>query len=820
MKLSEIRERFIKFFEDRDHKFYESAPLVPKDKSVLFTIAGMVPFKQFFLGYDKAPSSRATSPQRCIRTSDIDVIGSTARHLTSFEMLGNFSFGDYFKEEAIKMGWELITKELGIDRNRLIVTVYKDDIDAFRIWEKIIPASQIVKLDKDNNFWEMGETGPCGPSSEIYYAFDGINDFDPDDERFIEIYNMVFMEFNKDGGSISHLPNKNIDTGMGLERVAMVMQRAETVFDIDVMIPLKSSLRSMTDVINDKAEKIILDHIRAACFLVYDGVRPSNEKQGYVLRRLIRRAAKFGYEMGLSNFLYKLVKDVAESYPFIKEKINSIERVIRKEEEKFDEVLSRGLDFAKNYIEATDEETLDSDFVFKLYDTYGFPIELTKDLALKYGKKVDEDAYNRRFKEHQELSRKNKSFTKDRISEQELKGIPSTIFTGYHNLEDKGNLIKVREIDDRYEMIFDKSCFYAESGGQVADRGTVSSNSFKGKVVDVQKCNDVFIHYVEGVEGEPEKGVYDLKIDEQFRSKVKANHTATHLLHSAVKNVLGSEVGQAGSLVTDEKLRLDLNIDRAISNRELEEIEVLVNREILKNSEITTTSKNIEDAKKEGAIAYFEDRYGDVVRVVTIPNFSKELCGGTHASHTGEIGLFKIVYEKSISSGIRRIEAITGLSAYEYLKNRELELKSVASKLNSQEKDILSKIDNMIEKQIELKNKLSLLENKVLYKAIESSFVNPEVIDGVKVVEVELEPNLISRLAKIKDRSNYLIFAFSIQGDLVLITDRDFNLGAILKKVLVKMGKKGGGRPDFARTKLEHNEIKEVIDSVKENIFG
>ena len=599
----------------------------------------------------------------------------------------------------------------------------------------------------------------------------------------------------------------------------MVLQNVESVFDIDVMVSLRDKIRELSSIINEKAEKIVMDHLRAACFLIKDGVRPSNEKQGYILRRLIRRAAKYGNELGLTNFLYKLVGELANNYDVIKSSLDKIVEVIKKEEEKFSEVLDRGLEFAKKNIDETVEERLDPEFVFKLYDTYGFPLELTKDIAEKHGKTVDEDDFNRRFKKHQELSRKSATFSNKESSKEKIldifKARGATEFLGYDLLSTSANLISSEDRDDIIEMIFDKTPFYAESGGQVADRGVIESDNFKGEVIDVQKINNIFVHYVRKISGNLSEQIYKLNVNRDFRERVKRNHTATHLLHLAVKNVLGDSVGQAGSLVDDKRLRLDLTIDRAISKEELKQIEDLVNREIFLNENVSTSHHKLEDAKKLGAIATFEDRYGDNVRVITAGS-SKELCGGTHASSTGEIGIFKITAEKSISSNSRRIEAITGIECFNYLNSIENSLDNISKKLSSPINAIEDRVEKLVIENGEMKNRLGTLESILLEQKLEKFFKSKE-----EIIKTELDTNLINRLNpnKIK-QDRYFIFAYSKEGDIALLSSGlDLNLGSILKEALSSIGKKGGGKSNFARTKVSPEEIDKLYSMIKKSII-
>lgn len=834
MKVNDIRKKYLDFFKKKGHKIYDSAPLVPNDPTLLFTVAGMVPFKPFFLG-DKIPyNKRAASSQRCIRTNDIDNIGVTDRHLTFFEMLGNFSFGDYFKKEAIEWGWEFVTKELKISEDKLIVSVYEEDEESYNIWKDDIGINpeRLKKLDRANNFWETGESGPCGPSSELYYAFDGTDNFDPDSDRFIEVYNLVFTQFNKENGKFIPLPNKNIDTGMGLERIACVLQGVKSVFDIDAFKPLRDSLIFLSKKRDEKSERIIIDHIKAASFLIFDSVLPSNEKRGYVLRRLIRRAAKYGNEIGMNISLHKLVDSLIEYYPELTKDRDHISNVIKKEEEKFAEVIDNGIKFVNDEIDnvkKSNQKELSSTIVFKLYDTYGFPFELTKELADKANISVNEEEFNKKFEEHKKLSKSASNFKEDVVSSNKVDEIykkhGKTNFIGYDELESNSEVIEIFDSNDILEVVFNKTPFYAESGGQIGDKGLIESENFIGEVIDVQKHKDIFIHFVKPIKGNIVKGTkYLLKVNRDIRNKIKANHSATHLLHAAVKNVLGDNVSQAGSYVDSERLRLDLTIGRAIIKEELAKIESLINIEILKNSSIEVLSTNMDKAKEMGALAYFEDKYGDVVRVVSISKFSTELCGGTHVTKTGDIGIFKIVSERSLSSNTRRIEAITGLEVLKLLNSYEDNISQISNLLKVPKDLIVDKIEKNIEENISLKMKLGNMNSLFVKDVLKKELDKNCKIKDIPFIDVVLEGGsdmLDKSNSKIKTISdNYILFTTSI-GDSILFSislskniSKKVKAGDVLKDSLIKIGRNGGGRPDFAQTKLDSIEDVEKLKNI------
>lgn len=810
MKVVEIREKFLNFFKERDHRVYDSFSLVPDDKSILFTIAGMIPFKRIFLGIDKPNTNRATSSQRCIRTGDIEIIGLTPRHLTSFEMLGNFSFGDYFKKEAISYGWELITEEFKIPKNKLIVTVYKEDEEAYDIWSKIIDKDQIVRLDKDNNFWTSGESGPCGPSSEIYYAFDGLNDFDPESERFIEIYNMVFMELNRENGKYSDLPNKNIDTGMGLERLAYVLQDVDSVFDIDSVRPIVDKIKSLAKEKDIVSERVLADHVRSAALLIGDGIRPSNEKRGYVLRKLLRIALRYMKKLNMNCSLTFLVDEVLIQYPHLKDCRSNILENIEMEEKKFGDVLKRGLVYFNEYIRENIEKVIDADFVFKLFDTYGFPFELTKEIALENGREVSEKDFNIKFANHRNVSKNSLAFKGEDISEEYIHKISKqhgeSKFLGYEELTSKSTLIDFFVKDNLIEMIFTATPFYAESGGQIGDIGRVFNANFEGKVVNVQKKLGIYIHYVEPIKGKVSLGDYILEVDSTFRKAISINHTATHLLHAASKIILG-QASQAGSLVTDKRVRLDLKVDKTVTDKDVKSIELLVNQKIEKNLSLKTEVEDLDKAVASGALANFGDRYGDIVRVVSISKFSKELCGGTHAKSSSDLRIFKIISFKKIAAETYRVEAITGNEAIKHMNSNIKLIDELAKKLNSLPKDIIDRTEKLIADSKKLKKDMDVLNVSMLNSQLKNA--KSRTINNIEVIDIRVDLNKPEKIPNLDDAIIYdkFIAMITFKDDFLVIkisknlTDI-LHVGDKIRDMLESIGRKGGGSKELAQIKL------------------
>ena len=862
---NEIRKSFVDFFKSKEHKHFESASLIPDDKSLLLTVAGMVPFKPFFLGEKEAPFPRITTYQKCIRTNDLENVGRTPRHHTFFEMLGNFSFGDYFKKEAIEWSWEYITKVLKLDPERLYVSVYKTDDEAYEIWNKEIgvPEDRIVRLGEEDNWWAAGPVGSCGPCSEIYYDTQNMGknneeiNCKPGDEgdRFLEIWNLVFTEWNRlEDGSLVPLPEKNIDTGAGLERIASVVQKKDNNFETDIFMPIIKGIEKVLDIKKEEFEitvKVIADHIRASVFLIADGVLPSNEGRGYILRKIIRRAfgagivAKQKLEITKDDlFLYKLVpyvvENMKEAYPELVEKQEYIEKVLRLEQERFALTLKNGIEMLTEEIEKMDKEgtkKLSADASFKLYDTFGLPFELTELILENQGYEVSEEEFNQRLEEQVKRSKNSRVTVSDMIKDDFIDKFfeehGKTEFTGYEKFEDEGKILHIAKSEgiSGYEVIFDRTPFYAESGGQVADTGIITSGEFEGKVVNVVKKHDVFIHQVEIVKGiAPAVGAeVKMKIDADRRKDIQRNHTATHILHKVLRENLGTHVEQSGSLVDDEKLRFDFSHYEAIEPEMIEKIEKDVNDIILSNLKVKIDFENIEDAKKRGAMALFSDKYGDVVRVVEIDGYSIELCGGAHVKSTGEIGLFNIESESGIASGTRRITATTGHASLKYVNKLEEKLSKVAGMLKTDGKNVVDVVEKYIAEAKSIVKEYEQLQTKLVKYEINELLENVDEINGVKVLKAAFANKDVNELKEIVDRgkeklqSGIIILGTNNDGKAIFVVGVTKDLiskvkaGEIVKVAAQVAGGNGGGRPDFAQAGgKDGNAVKEAVDKAFE----
>ena len=862
---NEIRKSFVDFFKSKEHKHFESASLIPDDKSLLLTVAGMVPFKPFFLGEKEAPFPRITTYQKCIRTNDLENVGRTPRHHTFFEMLGNFSFGDYFKKEAIEWSWEYITKVLKLDPERLYVSVYKTDDEAYEIWNKEIgvPEDRIVRLGEEDNWWAAGPVGSCGPCSEIYYDTQNMGknneeiNCKPGDEgdRFLEIWNLVFTEWNRlEDGSLVPLPEKNIDTGAGLERIASVVQKKDNNFETDIFMPIIKGIEKVLDIKKKEFEitvKVIADHIRASVFLIADGVLPSNEGRGYILRKIIRRAfgagivAKQKLEITKDDlFLYKLVpyvvENMKEAYPELVEKQEYIEKVLRLEQERFALTLKNGIEMLTEEIEKMDKEgtkKLSADASFKLYDTFGLPFELTELILENQGYEVSEEEFNQKLEEQVKRSKSSRVTVSDMIKDDFIDKFfeehGKTEFTGYEKFEDEGKILHIAKSEgiSGYEVIFDRTPFYAESGGQVADTGIITSGEFEGKVVNVVKKHDVFIHQVEIVKGiAPAVGAeVKMKIDADRRKDIQRNHTATHILHKVLRENLGTHVEQSGSLVDDEKLRFDFSHYEAIEPEMIEKIEKAVNDIILSNLKVKIDFENIEDAKKRGAMALFSDKYGDVVRVVEIDGYSIELCGGAHVKSTGEIGLFNIESESGIASGTRRITATTGHASLKYVNKLEEKLSKVAGMLKTDGKNVVDVVEKYIAEAKNIVKEYEQLQTKLVKYEINELLENVDEINGVKVLKAAFANKDVNELKEIVDRgkeklqSGIIILGTNNGGKAIFVVGVTKDLiskvkaGEIVKVAAQVAGGNGGGRPDFAQAGgKDGNAVKEAVDKAFE----
>jgi len=843
MRVDEVRERYLKFFEARGHKIYPSDSLVPaNDPSLLFTGAGMNQFKEEFLGRVKG-SKRATTCQKCLRTGDLENVGKTAGHHTFFEMLGNFSFGNYFKKDAIFWAWEFLTKELAIQESDLWVSVYKDDKEAYDIWKdgvRLRP-DRILKLGEKDNFWpsnapDMGPNGPCGPCSEIFFG-------GPDR---VEIWNLVFTQFDrKDKGVLESLPSKNIDTGMGLERIARVLQGKKTNFEIDSFQPIVSEIMNLSRSVNGNREKsetiqnvsAIADHIRAVTFAISDGVSPSNEERGYVIRKLIRKAFWYGRSMGLEKpFLYKIVPVVAlvmkKPYPELTDQRENISQIVMEEEKRFKNTMDEGTDRLKIMLaESGKSGVLSGENAFKLYDTYGFPLELTQEIAEGENIKVDMGGFEKRMAEQRakskvgsniEISIFDKISVADSVTVEIKKHQEKTPF-----VEDKEELetkvlrivsgdMKKNEIEkgEKGVIFLEKTNFYGEKGGQVGDAGWLIKN---GRVmVGISNAIDVagiVQHKADIKEDKLKVGDSVIaKIDLGRREDIRKNHTATHLLHNALRKVLGLHVKQAGSLVASDRLRFDFSHFKAVTDEELTRIENLVNENIIKNSPVSINEMSIEDARKKDVIALFGEKYGDIVRMVSVGDYSRELCGGTHVPRTGEIGIFKIISESSIASGMRRIEAITGRAAYEKIKQEEILIKEIAVELNVKPEDIAKEIEKLASRLKQAEKNLEVFINKNVQDTSGSLLESVKKIKGVDVIVSEVRNADSSFLRKngdlIKDKLVRGVFVLAAEkNDKIAIivgvgkSLRSGKLDAvkILNNIGSSFGIKGGGRPDFAQ---------------------
>ena len=853
---NDIRSRFLKYFAEQNHAIIGSSSLVPQDDpTLLFTNSGMVQFKRVFMGEEKRDYTRASTCQRCVRAggkhNDLENVGHTARHHTFFEMLGNFSFGDYFKEDAIRMAWEFLTVNLGLDKEKLWVSVFEDDDEAFGLWEKIedLPEGRIVRLGEADNFWAMGDTGPCGPCSEIHIdQGSGVGCGRPecaigcDCDRYLELWNLVFMQFYRDEtGRMTPLPKPSIDTGMGLERVAAVMQGKHNNYDSDLFSGLISKIAGLSaknygqDDRVDTALRVIADHSRATAFLVADGMLPSNEGRGYVLRRIMRRAVRFGRSLGLKKpFLAEITAEVAKTmanaYPHLTEAANLLAKVVTNEEERFRETLDNGLAMLNTEIRRLQKEnssTIPGEFIFKLYDTYGFPVDIVRDVALEQGFSIDEAGFARSMEEQRALSKKSWKGGSLAAMPPGVKKLVAeghkTSFVGYKthraNSVIKGLVDHAGEDADRagqgerVSVFCPETPFYAEAGGQIGDQGEIVGPNGSARVLDtIIVADGVILHETEVTQGSLALDEQvELKVMEGRRQRIACNHSATHILHAAMKSVLGGHIKQSGSLVTPERLRFDFTHFSPITPEQLEMIEKIANEEIRANTPLDTTMLEREEAIKTGAVALFGEKYGDTVRVVSIGNFSKELCGGTHVRATGEIGLLKITSETGIAAGIRRIEAVTGPEAVNIFQARERQLAKLANLLKVPADSLDAKIEKLINANKDLEKEVSRLTAKLTLSDIDGIIKNARVVGETKVVVARVvldSPKTLRELGdKIRDKlgRGIVVLGGEYQGKAALLamvskdlTDT-YKAGNIIKEIAVLVGGKGGGRPDMAQ---------------------
>lgn len=846
---AEIRQMFLDFFHEKGHEVISSSSLVPhNDPTLLFTNAGMNQFKDIFLGKEKRDYTRATTSQRCVRAggkhNDLDNVGYTARHHTFFEMLGNFSFGDYFKKDAIHFAWEFLTGEkwLALSKEKLLVTVYESDEEAYSIWanEIGISSDRIIRIGDNkgmsyasDNFWQMGDTGPCGPSTEIFYDHGehiwGGPPGSPeeDGDRFIEIWNIVFMQFNRQAdGTLLPLPKPSVDTGMGLERIAAVLQHVNSNYDTDVFNQLITKTAKVLNIndLENKSLRVIADHIRSCAYLIVDGVLPSNEGRGYVLRRIIRRAVRHGHRLGAKEvFFYKLVQPLIEVMGNAAQELKSqrvlVESALKNEEEQFLRTLEHGLSVLDVELDKLSDNVLPGEAVFKLYDTYGFPFDLTADVCRERNIEIDEAGFEKAMEAQRQRARKSNQFNTD--YSQTIKGDHETEFAGYHHLASEASVLGLFEKGEPVSeikapaqaiIVLDRTPFYGESGGQIGDTGTLMGDNLYFDVIDTQKYGQCVGHVGMLTQGTLRLGdTITAAINAEQREKIKSNHSATHLLHAALRQLLGDHISQKGSLVTPDALRFDFSHSGSISSEDIMEIENQVNAQIRRNLPVETEEMCLEEARKKGAMALFGEKYGETVRVLSMGDFSVELCGGTHVMHTGDIGLFRIVSESGIAAGIRRIEAITGQAALDLMHDDQQQLNHIAQVVKTDKKALFEKITQLLEqtKQLEkemrqFKNQSAVSKSAQLLNNIVKINDKNILVAEIKGVEAKVMRTMIDEI-KNKVKSGVVILA-AIHGNKIHLAagvTQDLTAcikaGEIISLLAEKVGGKGGGRPDFAQ---------------------
>jgi alanyl-tRNA synthetase len=841
MKTSEIRSRFLDFYAKKDHRIVPAGSLVPgDDPTLLFTNAGMNQFKDVFLGTDRRDYSRATTAQRCVRAggkhNDLENVGYTARHHTFFEMLGNFSFGDYFKREAIQFAWSFLTEELKLPKEKLWVTVYKDDDEAADIWinEMGIDPNRLSRLGDKDNFWMMGDTGPCGPCSEIF--FDHGEDVpggppgskDDDLDRYIEIWNLVFMQFDTlDDGSRVSLPKPSVDTGMGLERLAAILQNVHSNYEIDLFQSLIKAAMRVTGCndIENRSLRVIADHIRSTSFLIADGVIPSNEGRGYVLRRIIRRAVRHGYKVGGTGLFFNelvddLVMEMGEAYPDLSKQKDHVKKVLLIEEEQFARTLANGMSILEAGIKDLKGSEIPGTLVFKLYDTFGFPADLTADVAREKGLTIDEAGFESAMNEQRARAKSANKFKLDRDVDLNLPG--QTKFLGYEFLTGEGTILKIlknnEEVDSLVEgesgtVILDQTPFYAESGGQAGDQGRLSNEAADMVVSDCQKLQGHFLHIVELTKGSITTGdCLQAVVKKNERENTGRHHSATHLMHAALREVLGDHVQQRGSLVTFDKLRFDFSNLEAVTTEELRQIEQIVNREILGNSSVSTELMNVDQARESGAMALFGEKYDDEVRVLSMGDngFSKELCGGTHVARTGDIGLFRITSEGGVAAGVRRIEAVAGPYALNHIRIQDELISDLQAKFKCSAEQLPKKAKQNLSLVKELEKQIEQLKTKMASAAAGDLTSKAKDVNGIKVLAVRLDgidaKSLRSTMDQMKDKlgTAVVVIAAVTEEKVQLAAGVTKNLipglkaGDLVKEIGAIMGARGGGKPDMA----------------------
>ncbi len=867
MKSAKIRQAFLNYFAEQGHDIVASSSLVPgNDPTLLFTNAGMVQFKDVFLGQEKRANNRATSSQRCVRAggkhNDLENVGYTARHHTFFEMLGNFSFGDYFKREAIRFAWDFLTKELGLPEEKLWVTVFEDDDEAADIWlkEMGVSAERFSRMGEKDNFWAMGDTGPCGPCSEIFYdhgeSVPGGPPGSPDEDgdRYIEIWNLVFMQFNRSAdGTMKPLPKPSVDTGMGLERIAAVMQNVHSNYEIDLFqhIIREVARISGTEDLKNSSLNVIADHIRSCAFLVVDGVIPANEGRGYVLRRIIRRAIRHGHKLGINEpFFHKLVaplsEEMGEAYPELVSNKSRVEETLLAEERQFSRTLDNGMSILEKAISELQDKVIPGETVFRLYDTYGFPVDLTGDIARERGLSLDMDGFEAEMAQQKAQARSASQFeTTEALDIQLEKG---TNFVGYNALEADATVLALFHENQPVEkliegqtgiVILDTTPLYAESGGQVGDCGTLKNAKLNFTVKDTRKQGEYFLHMGILEEGELVVGeALGCSVDNSLRQPIALNHSATHLMHAALRNILGTHVQQKGSLVSPRYLRFDFSHNQPLSESELRQIETMVNQQILANAEVGKQVMSMDDAKEKGAMALFGEKYGDEVRVVSMgartaegTEFSIELCGGTHVNRTGDIGLFKILQESGIAAGVRRIEAVTGSAAVALIQDNEDRLKQIAGVLKSGTDVVVERVEQLSAANRQLEKELDQLKAKLASSQGSDLASQAEEIKGVMVLAAIVEGLDSKALRETTDQlknklGSAVVVLAAVSGDKVSlvagvtsdVTDR-VKAGDLVNEVARKVGGKGGGRPDMAMAGGNSpDQLPEAISQVKQYV--
>lgn len=855
MKSTLIRQKFLAYFNQFNHEIVPSSSLIPhNDPTLLFTNAGMVQFKDVFLGHENRNYSRAASVQRCVRAggkhNDLENVGHTKRHHTFFEMLGNFSFGDYFKLDAIRFAWKFLVEVLNLPPEKLWISVFENDLESEKIWlEEIgIDQSRLIRCGEKDNFWSMGEIGPCGPCTEIYYDHGpslsgGLpGTLEPDGDRYVEIWNLVFMQYNRDkNGNLNPLPRPCVDTGMGLERISAVMHQVHDNYETDLFLPL---LQSLAKIINNNdfkspSMRVIVDHIRSASFLIADGVFPSNEGRGYVLRRIIRRAIRHGYQLNHHQpFLFMLaetfVNQMQDTYPILKESAILIQQILKQEEIQFSQTLENGMRIFEEGIKELTDEVIPGVLAFQLYDTYGFPLDLTADIARERNLKVDYAGFDKAMKQQRQQSKQAHHFKVKQIFD--LHGIKETNFTGYEKTVDTCSILAILVDDKKINqlevnqpgiIILDKTPFYAESGGQIGDKGLLLFSNGFFQVEDTQKQGQIYLH-----KGELKKGT--VKIGDPVEAEVSEsrrdillNHSATHLLHEALRKILGSHVLQKGSLVAAERLRFDFAHSKPLSDNEVDLIEMVVNQQIRANHQSHVHETSLEEAKTSGALALFGEKYGKKVRVVSMGDFSVEVCGGTHVNSTGEIGLFKIVNETGVAAGIRRIEALTGPHALQWVQQKQSRLKTISNLLKVGNDEVLEKIEQILLEQRQLQKQLEILQKQIDSQKVSALQEQVKDIAGIKVIAAELNvdrENLRQNIDQLKQKwiMSAIILASTQEDKVYLVAGvskaclKFFTAPDLLNFVAKQLNGKGGGRDDLAQGGAESAEkLVEALASVE-----